>query len=676
MSRLFFYLRVLAGLMVLSEGGWCLGVEWEKEAFVLVPEVEEAWGKRMEEAKEEHRRQKRGRLEREVALLRKGKLVTEAGAEAMKREIPALIEAGMPDWEQSMRKVFRESLKGEAGPALRRIEQRITARWLGEIPGDFRKETVNGELWAGLVRKHVSEAAYEEWERERRAKLEARERETEALVVEGVKKVEVKRVLQGALSGWLGEMGVSLEAEPGGESGRVDKVWAEEVRRGFEELVVEYEKAMKEASRVWLDVCPMDGPTWTSARKKGFYFSVLPEAEWRRHGEEVLMKLVPEEAKVLYEKLVREREEWMKGVVVKARVMIVEQMVALDAGQLKAVTALAAALPIEAGEPLLNPNSDPEHWKVWKGAEGARRLNEILDDRQERMVAKGVARFEKGNSGMGSSQEVAAEVLRHPALGAEEPEAVEEVVSKYLAEDSQEHAMKGFDSIMRDVDAVVRVLGLDEGVRAELELGAKGTVQAAAEAHRVNQGRWIRAQTQGATTATIRNRLKNLGGYTFQFGNEGNTPVEDVLNEAIDEKQKEVVLAYQDAVRKRRDEAIAEVALGRLQKALGLSTEQREKLGKALVRVMGRYGPDIEMSFRGWGERMPWFLQSYYLMMPGAGVEERELKGLLNERQREIWDEQVTERGGHYWGQILEYHEQRVKSKGERQANRRILFQQ
>jgi hypothetical protein len=57
-------------------------------------------------------------------------------------------------------------------------------------------------------------------------------------------------------------------------------------------------------------------------------------------------------------------------------------------------------------------------------------------------------------------------------------------------------------------------------------------------------------------------------------------------------------------------------------------------------------------------------------------VEEGELKGLLNERQREIWDEQVTERGGHYWGQILEYHERRVQSKGERLANRRILFQQ
>ncbi len=43
MSRLFFFLRVLAGLMVALWGGWCLGAEWEKEVYVLAPEVEERW---------------------------------------------------------------------------------------------------------------------------------------------------------------------------------------------------------------------------------------------------------------------------------------------------------------------------------------------------------------------------------------------------------------------------------------------------------------------------------------------------------------------------------------------------------------------------------------------------------------------------------------------------------
>lgn len=160
------------------------------------------------------------------------------------------------------------------------------------------------------------------------------------------------------------------------------------------------------------------------------------------------------------------------------------------------------------------------------------------------------------------------------------------------------------------------------------------------------------------------------------MGNEGESLVEEVLNEVIDDKQRGLVLAYQDDVKGRRDEVIAEVALARMQTALGLSTEQRERLGKALVGVMETYGPDIEMNFRSWSERMPWFLQNYYLMLPGSGVGEAELKGLLNDRQREIWDEQVTERGGHYWSQILEYHERRVKGKSGPVANRRIFFQQ
>jgi len=201
-------------------------------------------------------------------------------------------------------------------------------------------------------------------------------------------------------------------------------------------------------------------------------------------------------------------------------------------------------------------------------------------------------------------------------------------------------------------------------------------VQMAAEAYRVNQGRWMRSQTQGATPEGIRQRLKNLGGYSFQIGREGATLVEETLGEWTDEAQREVVARYQDEVKRRRDEAISLVALARLQKALGLTRAQRERLGEALVGVMATYGPDIETNFRSWGERMPWFLQSYYLMLPGAGVGEEVLKALLNERQREVWDEAVTERGGHYWSQILEYHDARVRGEGGKKEKRRLFFEQ
>ena len=72
---------------------------------------------------------------------------------------------------------------------------------------------------------------------------------------------------------------------------------------------------------------------------------------------------------------------------------------------------------------------------------------------------------------------------------------------------------------------------------------------------------------------------------------------------------------------------------------------------------------------------MPWFLQSYYLMLPAAGVVEADLKAVLNERQRAIWDEEVTQRGGSYWGQVLEYHEQRKNSPRVKAAKRRIFFE-
>ncbi len=657
--------------MTMAGGGGAqlaaLAKRWEPEDFKLDSMVDLAWEANMREARVLHLKKREEKFLKEVVRLQEGYGLSESGAVRLREVEPELAKAAMPFWEQSMRTLFRQVLVGKPEQALEMLKSRYGPGVLAGFPAPVHQETVNSEAWEKLLKRELDGDAFAKWLKDRDEGLKKRTEEMRVLVAAGRERFEPEKLFAKAFDEVL-----SVEMlEVAGEA---------EWRKKWEEAVKGYAKDYVEAcvqrSVDGLEARDALGGTWETARKNGNYFQALPLEPWVERYRDELMKLVPAEAKVAHERLVKEREAWTKGVVVRARVMIVEQMVPLDAAQLKAVRELAEALPIEAGESLLNPEVDPEHWKVWKGAEGARRLNEILDDRQERMVAKGVARFEKGNSGMGSSQEVAPEVLRHPALGAEDPEAVEELVSEYLAENSQEHAMKGLESIMRDVDAVVRVLGLDEGVRAELELGAKGTVQAAAEAYRVNQGRWVRSQTQGATTATIRNWLKNLGGYTFHFGNEGNTTVEEVLNEVIDAKQREVVLAYQDEVKGRRDEAIAEVALGRLQMALGLNTAQREKLRKLLVGVMAKYGPDIETNFRSWGERMPWYLQSYYLMLPGAGVEEGELKGLLNERQREIWDEQVTERGGHYWGQILEYHERRVQSKGERLANRRILFQQ
>lgn len=657
--------------MTMARGGEAklaaLAKQWEPEDFKLDPVVDLAWETNMAEARKLHLTKRAERFQKEVVRLKEKYGLSERGAARLKEAEPELAKVAARHWEQSMRSLYRLLLTGKPDAAVERLKGQYGPGVLGGFPAPVRLETVNSEAWEKLLKRELSAEDFGRWMKDRDEGLVKREEESRELVAAGREKAAPEKQFAEAFDEVL-----SAEMSQVAEGSEWRKKWDEDLK-GYEKAYVE---ACVKWSVIGLEARDPSAGTWEAARKNGYYFQTLPLQPWVERYRDSLMNLVPAEAKVAYEQLVKEREEWTKGVIIRARVMIVEEMVALDAEQLKAVKALAESLPIEAEDPLFNPESDPEHWKVWKGPDGARRLNEILDDQQERLVARGIARFEKGNSGMSSSQEMPPEELRHPALGSEEPEAVEELVSEYLAEVSQEHAVAALDSTLREVDAVVRVLGVDEGVKAELELGAKETVQAAVEAYRVNQGRWIRSQIQGATTTTIRNRLKTLGGYSFNIGNNGTTPVEEAFNELIDEKQREMVLAYQDGVTTRRSEAIVEVALSRMQKELALNKNQREKLGKALVNVMATYGADIETNFSNWGERMPWYMQSYYLMIPGAGVEEKELKSLLDERQREIWDEQVMDRGGHYWDQILEYHHNRVESNAATKPKRRIFFQE
>jgi hypothetical protein len=667
MPRIFSFLAGRWGwVMVLALGLGLRAEGWEKEDFVLGPEVEAAWVKQLDEARPLHVTKRMERLGREVARLQEAYGLTEKESPVLTAAVPGLAEAAVPLWEQSMRRLFRLYLVGDADRAIAKLTGEYGPEWLAAFPAPYQVETVNSKPWADLVRGVLSGEAYAAWEKARDEEVTRRGEETRALVAAGVEKMEPEKKARAAFEMLLVEM---VDAAK-------DAEWVKPMRDKIEVWAKQYAKACEERSMRWLDACHLTGSTWPAARKRGYYCSLIPTEEWTGKHEAELMGLMPEAALAARAGMLKEREAWSKRVVVSARVMIVEVMAPLDPGQLKAVEAAAGELPMEVGDGLLNPGADPEPWRIWKEAEGARRLNAILDDRQERMVAKAVARFERGNQRASPAQENEPVVLRHPALGPSELEEVEEVISESLAESSREHAVRAMEPLMRDVDAVVRVLGLDEAARGALELAAKGTVQMAAEAYRVNQGRWMRSQTQGATPEGIRQRLKNLGGYSFQIWREGATLVEETLGEWTDEAQREVVARYQDEVKRRRDEAISLVALARLQKALGLTRAQRERLGEALVGVMATYGPDIETNFRSWGERMPWFLQSYYLMLPGAGVGEEVLKALLNERQREVWDEAVTERGGHYWSQILEYHDARVRGEGGKKEKRRLFFEQ
>ncbi len=636
--------------------------EWED--LTLAPEVEKLWAERVNTARplrlkgfQEHLRGIVERMAEEHGL-------TEEQVKVLNAAVPRQAKEALRHWEQSMQQLNRPYLKGDAKRALAKMKEGYQANWLVNFPAPYYRQPEVLDGWTEAVRQALPAEAFAKWEADKQRRLEERKQETEELVQAGVEKLEpAKRIVEALAQG----LRAFVEDEAAGKDlDQKIEVWSRE-----------YAEACAARSRLFLDGRDQKGPTWSSARKRGYYLYWVTQSDWIEKKKSEWLAALPPEARKNYEAAQKARAERLAAAWRKMQVMIVEMMTPLSDAQRAQVEALAAELPVVDGMQMEN-GGYLEPWKEWREPQASPKLAAVLDNHQERLWAQGIQRLQEMASGYGgrTAEENAAEAKRpprHPALGPADHAEVETAISEHLAADSQRHARRGLQPLLRRADEAARAAGLDEAARAELELAAKGTLQERVEEHRQNQARYIRGQMEGATPQNIRQRLKGVGGYSFYSNRGEKTLFDKSLGALLNEEQKTALKKFQEATLKRRHEAMVALLLALLDKELGgLTTAQHDKLAGLLTEVMEKYGQDIEQMFAGWGERAPWFLQSYYLSVPAAGVPEAELKKVFGERQMQLWENCVNQRGGHYWSQVLEQHEMR-KQGGGRQM---IFFEQ
>jgi hypothetical protein len=638
--------------------------EWAPEAFTLEPKVEELWSQWMDEARPRRVIRETERMAGQMMQLKKQFGLDEKAEAELKAAVPGVVAEAVRHWEQFLRKLFRPGYQGgveDALAAMKRLKQEPAALMAGhEVRFDHLPHELEG--FVGAVKKVLPAEVFGRWNKERLERAEKRRKQARDWLEAGEKAQEPGKLYARPFEAFLEEAAAVLDVK-GGEYKALEKQVAE-----WAEAYVE---RCRELSLLRLDSFLLNGPGWKEAEKRGYYLSLAPRPKVLAKQVEVLRAMMPEPAKTALAAMVKAREERARVARVKVRVMVVEHVVTLSDAQRAAVEGLAGTLPVRAGDPIAANQVDPAPWRDWEG-EALKQLNAILDDEQERLWAQGVAGLAEGRSRM--QMTAAKGPPRHPVAGPADAAEMEAVISGYVAEEAREQGTRSLPKLMRQVDEVARVAGLDAETRAVLELAAKGTLQQALEMHWKNQARFVRSQVQGATAMTIRQRLVSLGGYSFQVNQNAVTLLEETIQQTLSESQRAAVAAHQGAERRRRDEAIVSLILLRLDGVLRLDELQHGRLRALLMGVMEEYGPDIEQNFMNWGERTPWFFQSYYLMIPGSGVEEKRLEEVLNARQRGLWDENVTSRGGHYWGEIQQYHEQRkgVKQPGANGGMMRI----
>ena len=196
------------------------------------------------------------------------------------------------------------------------------------------------------------------------------------------------------------------------------------------------------------------------------------------------------------------------------------------------------------------------------------------------------------------------------------------------------------------------------------QTAARGVVDNDLALWKMNVENMVRSNIRGATGATIKRRLDSLEEDQVHYGVNRGTK-ESLWDKTVKAELTEVQLA---AWRKELDEraafhdqAIAANILSELDRRVLLNQDQWDKLQSKIVGVMKEFGPDIMRMFSG-GNSVPWYLQSYSMYIPMAGIEEKELKTILKPDQMDTF-KKMDQSGGSYWESIQSNHEQRMREK-------------
>ena len=243
-------------------------------------------------------------------------------------------------------------------------------------------------------------------------------------------------------------------------------------------------------------------------------------------------------------------------------------------------------------------------------------------------------------------------------------EDVEGAISDFLYEQTRLRQKEMLTEKLLKLEDILRVTQLSGSGVNRLQTAARGVVDNELALWKMNVENMVRSNIRGATGANIKRRLDSLEEYQVHYGVNRGTK-ESLWDKTVKAELTEVQLA---AWRKELDEraafhdqAIAANILSELDRRVLLNQDQWDKLQSKIVGVMKEFGPDIMRMFSG-GNSVPWYLQSYSMYIPMAGIEEKELKTILKPDQMDTF-KKMDQSGGSYWESIQSNHEQRMREK-------------
>ncbi len=246
-----------------------------------------------------------------------------------------------------------------------------------------------------------------------------------------------------------------------------------------------------------------------------------------------------------------------------------------------------------------------------------------------------------------------------PAEQLTEAELIQQTISLHLSQTDAEqaqHLRQSMDIVIGDVR---RVAGLPKERLRTLEIAAKGAVDRNMEAWRTAQENQVRQQAQGTTAKAVRQRLEATG--IMSVGNE--PPEESImwketLANALTPEERSKWTQAEEGRNAYRLQAVSKLLVAELDRQLGLTLTQCEKIEPLTTQAVRDYLPDMSAYIdRGNG------IDFRMLLLLLNAVPQADTQTILTPSQYGKWNQVIADYRG-WWQSVEQSHRSRIQSGG------------
>ena len=247
-----------------------------------------------------------------------------------------------------------------------------------------------------------------------------------------------------------------------------------------------------------------------------------------------------------------------------------------------------------------------------------------------------------------------------------EAELVQQTISMHLTQSDAEqakHLRQNMDIVIGDVR---RVVGLPKDRLRLLEIAAKGAVDRNMEGWRTAQENQVRQQAQGLTATIVRQRLEAVG--TMTVGNEApdeSALWKEALTSALTPEERSKWAEAEEGRNAYRLQAVAKLLVAELDRQLGLTLTQCQKLEPMTTQAVHDYLPDMGSYIdRGNG------IDFRMLLLLLNAVPQADTQAILTPTQYTKWNQVIADYRG-WWQSVDQTHRTRIQNGGAMPPSRK-----